>query len=64
MARDIPATVRTDESLSDFFKHMGKDSYQPPGKMMFIALLEWAEAHGYSDWKEDRESSLRKKINK
>lgn len=45
--RDITITIRINESLDIFLQGMADKSDHQKAKMMFIALREWCEEHGY-----------------
>lgn len=64
MARDMPTTVRTEESLYKFYVHLAKKDRRGTSTLMAIVLEDFANEHGYEEWLSEYESILAANKNK
>jgi hypothetical protein len=61
MARINPVIVRLDDDQRVFLEKMAKKDVRPVGTLAYMAVADFLEQHGYSEWLEDKSSLAVKK---
>lgn len=56
MARINPVIVRLDDDQRVFLEKMAKADVRPVGTLAYMAVADYLEQHGYSEWLEDNSS--------
>jgi hypothetical protein len=61
MARINPVIVRLDDDQRIFLEKMAKKDVRPAGTLAYMAVADFLEQHGFSEWLEDKSSLDTKK---